>query len=140
MTTKKPIKKDSESDRTLKIYLTLDRKIVRALEILAGDPRDKSKEIEKIINEYVEFRAEHLKELKIYYRIMAALRWIYFDDTIVDKIDFIDEYIADNPDKREIKEIWLRAKNRMDTDKISLVYDKISNRINNLEANIDNFL
>ena len=57
----KPVKK-TDSDRTEKIYLTMDKKVVRALEIIAGDPRDKSKAVERIINEYVEFREELLKK------------------------------------------------------------------------------
>ena len=132
----KPVKK-SDSDRTEKIYLTMDKKVVRALEIIAGDPRDKSKAVERIINEYVEFREELLKKQRKYNQVMAALQGQTFDGSLEYKIDFLDAYIAQNPDNRELAEIWLRAKQTNDTAKIENLYKTITARIDKLESNLE---
>ena len=135
----KPAKK-SESDRTEKIYLTMDKKVVRALEIIAGDARDKSKAVERIINEYVEFREDLLKKQRKYNQVMAALQGQTFDGSLEYKIDFLDAYIAQNPDNRELAEIWLRAKQTNDTGKIENLYKIITVRIDKLEANLEQII
>jgi len=135
----KPVKK-TDSDRTEKIYLTMDKKVVRALEIIAGDPRDKSKAVERIINEYVEFREELLKKQRKYNQVMAALQGQTFDDSLEYKIDFLDAYIAQNPDNRELAEIWLRAKQTNDIKKIENLYKTITARIDKLEENLEKII
>ncbi|MHA1745957.1 MAG: hypothetical protein ACTSWW_08145 [Promethearchaeota archaeon] len=135
----KPVKK-TDSDRTEKIYLTMDKKVVRALEIIAGDPRDKSKAVERIINEYVEFREELLKKQRKYNQVMAALQGQTFDGSLEYKIDFLDAYIAQNPENRELAEIWLRAKQTNDIKKIENLYKTITARIDKLEENLEKII
>jgi len=132
--------KKSDTDRTEKIYLTMDKKVVRALEIIAGDARDKSKAVERIINEYVEFREDLLKKRRKYNQVMAALQGQTFDGSLEYKIDFLDAYIEKNQDNRKLGEIWLRAKQTNDIPKIDNLYTKITAYIDKLEDNIDQII
>ena len=69
--------KKPESERTEKIYITIPKKYVTTLEIVAGDPRDKSKTIERMIDDYIEFKEKTLKRDGKFNKVIHCLKRYY---------------------------------------------------------------
>ncbi len=96
--------KKTEVDRTEKIYITLPKKYVTALEIIAGDPRDKSKTIERMIEDYIEFKEKTLKRDGKFMKVVAALRGVPLENSLEEQITFIDKWVKEHPENSKLKD------------------------------------
>ncbi len=135
MTAKKP-----ESERTEKIYITIPKKYVTALEIIAGDPRDKSKMIERMIDDYIEFKEKNLRRDGKFNKIVAALRGISVENSLEEKMIFIDDWVREHPENTKLKDYWMGIKAINDEDKIIELYKSIWNKIEDLGKNIPDLI
>ena len=135
MPAKKPV-----SERTEKIYITIPKKYVTALEIIAGDPRDKSKTIERMIDDYIEFKEKTLKRDGKFNKVVAALRGITVENSLEEKMIFIDEWVREHPENSKLKDYWMGIKARNDEDKIIDLYQKIWNKIEDLGKNVSDLI
>ncbi len=135
MPAKKPV-----SERTEKIYITIPKKYVTALEIIAGDPRDKSKMIERMIEAYIEFREKILKRDGKFNKVVAALRGITVENSLEEQMIFIDEWVKEHPENSKLKDYWMGIKARNDEDKIIELYQKIWNKIEDLGKNVSDLI
>ena len=135
MSAKKPV-----SERTEKIYITIPKKYVTALEIIAGDPRDKSKTIERMIDDYIEFKEKTLKRDGKFNKIIAALRGITVENSLEEKMIFIDDWVREHPENSKLKDYWMGIKAINDEDKIVELYKSIWNKIEDLGKNIPDLI
>ena len=124
--------KKPESERTEKIYITIPKKYVTALEIIAGDPRDKSKMIERMIDDYIEFKENNLKRDGKFNKIVAALRGISVENSLEEKMIFIDDWVREHPENTKLKDYWMGIKAINDEDKIKDLYETIWTKIKSL--------
>jgi len=135
MPTKKP-----ESERTEKIYITIPKKYVTALEIIAGDPRDKSKTIERMIDDYIEFKEKTLKRDGKFNKVIAALRGITVENSLEEKMIFIDKWVIEHPENTDLKDYWMGIKAISDEDKIAELYKSIWDKIAVLGKNVSDLI
>ena len=135
MSAKKPV-----SERTEKIYITIPKKYVTALEIIAGDPRDKSKTIERMIDDYIEFKEKTLKRDGKFNKVIAALRGITVENSLEEKMIFIDEWVKEHPENTDLKDYWMGIKAQSDEDKIVVLYQSIWNKIEILGKNVSDLI
>lgn len=135
MPAKKPV-----SERTEKIYITIPKKYVTALEIIAGDPRDKSKMIERMIEDYIEFKEKNLKRDGKFNKVVAALRGITVENSLEEQMIFIEEWVKEHPENSKLKDYWMGIKARNDEDKIIELYQKIWNKIEDLGKNVSDLI
>ena len=139
MPAKKSVKKPV-SERTEKIYITIPKKYVTALEIIAGDPRDKSKTIERMIDDYIEFKEKTLKRDGKFNKVIAALRGITVENSLEEKMIFIDKWVIEHPENTNLKDYWMGIKEISDEDKIAELYKSIWNKIEILGKNVSNLI
>ena len=135
MPAKKPV-----SERTEKIYITIPKKYVTALEIIAGDPRDKSKMIERMIEDYIEFKEKNLKRDGKFNKVVAALRGITVENSLEEKMIFIDEWVNEHPENTDLKDYWMGIKAINDEDKIIELYQSIWDKIETLGKNVSDLI
>jgi len=135
MPAKKPV-----SERTEKIYITIPKKYVTALEIIAGDPRDKSKTIERMIDDYIEFKEKTLKRDGKFNKVIAALRGITVENSLEEKMIFIDEWVKEHPENTDLKDYWMGIKAQSDEDKIVVLYQSIWDKIEILGKNVSDLI
>jgi len=135
MPAKKPV-----SERTEKIYITIPKKYVTALEIIAGDPRDKSKTIERMIDDYIEFKEKTLKRDGKFNKVIAALRGITVENSLEEKMIFIDKWVIEHPENTNLKDYWMGIKEISDEDKIAELYKSIWDKINVLGRNVPDLI
>ena len=135
MPAKKPV-----SERTEKIYITIPKKYVTALEIIAGDPRDKSKMIERMIEDYIEFKEKNLKRDGKFNKVVAALRGITVENSLEEQMIFIDDWVKEHPENTKLKDYWMGIKAINDEDKIIELYQSIWNKIETLGENVSDLI
>ena len=135
MPAKKPV-----SERTEKIYITIPKKYVTALEIIAGDPRDKSKMIERMIDDYIENKEKTLKRDGKFNKVIAALRGITVENSLEEQMIFIDKWVIEHPENTDLKDYWMGIKAISDEDKIAELYKSIWNKIEILGKNVSNLI
>lgn len=135
MPAKKPV-----SERTEKIYITIPKKYVTALEIIAGDPRDKSKMIERMIDDYIENKEKTLKRDGKFNKVIAALRGITVENSLEEKMIFIDDWVKEHPENLKLKDYWMGVKAINDEDKIIELYQSIWNKIEILGKNVSDLI
>lgn len=140
MSTKNPSQKNSEIDGTEKIYITLPKKYVNILEIIAGDPRDKSKTVEKMIDNYIDNNEDTLKRDGKWNKVLVALRGTTLENLREEKVAFIDKWVEKHPDNKELAEFWMGIRDGDDDRKITTLYQKIKAKIDALEAKMDEFI
>jgi hypothetical protein len=134
---KKTSQKVNRQLDTEKIYITLPKKYVRVLEIIAGDPRDKSKAVEKMIDDYYQYKEKVMKDEGKWYRILAAIKGEPLEEDVAEKIAFLDIYI-ENHDSKDLKDLWLLSRNN--EEKINKIYDKVKAKLADIENNLDNII
>lgn len=132
--------KKTESERTEKIYITIPKKYVTALEIIAGDPRDKSKTIERMIDDYIEFKEKILKRDGKFNKVVAALRGITIENSLEEQMIFIDDWVKEHPENSKLKDYWMGIKAKNDEDKIIELYQSIWNKIETLGENVSDLI
>jgi hypothetical protein len=135
MPAKKPV-----SERTEKIYITIPKKYVTALEIIAGDPRDKSKTIERMIDDYIENKEKTLKRDGKFNKVIAALRGITVENSLEEQMIFIDKWVIEHPENTDLKDYWMGIKAISDEDKIAELYKSIWDKINVLGKNVSDLI
>ena len=135
MPAKKPV-----SERTEKIYITIPKKYVTALEIIAGDPRDKSKMIERMIDDYIENKEKTLKRDGKFNKVIAALRGITVENSLEEQMIFIDKWVIEHPENTDLKDYWMGIKAISDEDKIAELYKSIWDKINVLGRNVPDLI
>ncbi|QEE14973.1 hypothetical protein DSAG12_00796 [Promethearchaeum syntrophicum] len=140
MPAKKPVAKKPVSERTEKIYITIPKKYVTALEIIAGDPRDKSKTIERMIDDYIEFKEKTLKRDGKFNKVIAALRGITIENSLEEQMIFIDKWVIEHPENTDLKDYWMGIKEISDEDKIAELYKSIWDKINILGKNVSDLI
>ena len=140
MSTKNSSLKNIETDGTEKIYITLPKKYVNILEIIAGDPRDKSKTIEKMIDNFIDNNEDTLRRDGKWNKVLVALRGTTLENLREEKVAFIDKWVEKHPDKKELAELWLGIRDGDDDRKITELYQKIKAKIDALSAKIDDLI
>ncbi|MHA1474298.1 MAG: hypothetical protein ACTSPA_02305 [Promethearchaeota archaeon] len=135
MPAKKPV-----SERTEKIYITIPKKYVTALEIIAGDPRDKSKMIERMIDDYIENKEKTLKRDGKFNKVIAALRGITVENSLEEKMIFIDDWVKEHPENTKLKDYWMGIKAINNEDKIVELYQSIWDKIETLGENVSDLI
>ena len=140
MPAKKPVAKKTVSERTEKIYITIPKKYVTALEIIAGDPRDKSKTIERMIDDYIEFKEKTLKRDGKFNKVIAALRGVTSENSLEEKMIFIEEWVNEHPENTDLKDYWMGIKAINNEDKIIELYQSIWDKINILGKNVSDLI
>ena len=129
--------KSTDPDRTEKIYLTLPKKYVTALEIIAGDPREKSKAFEKILDDFIEFKEKILRRDGKFSKVIAALKGTIIEDMVEEKITFIDGWVQSHPENTNLSDYWRGIRMIGDEAKINSLYAKIWKKIDMLENSPD---
>jgi hypothetical protein len=128
-----------DPNANVKIYITLQRRWVDVLEILARDPSQKSNEFLFILREYIHANKERLKQEGLWEKIQEALR-SGSDVPEIDMVTFIDEYVKQQPNNMDLQKYWLAIKAGNNKTKIKLLYDRIQQKINEIEKNLDAIL
>ncbi|MHA1721243.1 MAG: hypothetical protein ACTSWX_08645 [Promethearchaeota archaeon] len=128
--------KKTEVDRTEKIYITLPKKYVTALEIIAGDPRDKSKTIERMIEDYIEFKEKTLKRDGKFMKVVAALRGVPLENSLEEQITFIDKWVKEHPENSKLRDYWMGIKAANDEEKIIELHQTIWDKIRSLGQDV----
>ena len=125
MPEKKTQSKKSTTERTDKIYITMRNRYIRALEVLAGDPKDKSRMVETLIDWYIESKEDHLKNFQVYDKVKEAIIGSKMDESIETQKTIIEGWVNMHPEDLKLKERWLIYGTRNDIEGVQKIYSEI---------------
>jgi hypothetical protein len=130
----------TEKEETDRIHLTLPKRWIDVLNILSRDQTQRSTTMQLILQDYIYARKDRLMEEGMWPKIQAALRGSAVDNDIVEMIAYIDDYVKDQPQNKELIQYWKAIKATQSDEKIRTLYQKIVKKINELESRLDSII
>lgn len=132
-TSKSKSESQSSEKDSQKIWITLTTKYSEILDILADDTPEKVRSnrksvlIEKMIDEYLEKHEKELRDDGKWDKIISVRKRAAdkLEKSIQEKIAYIDNYLPNYPELKEITEVWQRVRSVEDINSIDKIYDKI---------------
>ena len=96
--------------------------------------------IERMIEDYIEFKEKNLKRDGKFNKVVAALRGITVENSLEEKMIFIDEWVNEHPENTDLKDYWMGIKAINIEDKIVELYQSIWDKIAILGKNVSDLI
>jgi len=93
-----------------------------------------------MIDDYIEFKEKTLKRDGKFNKVIAALRGITVENSLEEKMIFIDKWVIEHPENTNLKDYWMGIKEISDEDKIAELYKSIWDKINVLGRNVPDLI